>query len=197
MRRRAQLVAETRRRITEAAIRLHTTVGPAATSLSAVAEEAGVTRLTIYRHFSNQDELFAACRSDWRAQNPPPDVTSWVRIPVLEDRLRTALDELYGWYGEHGNELFPIYRDMRTLPVSAQEAMRVEATALVDSLLSGFALDGAGRRRLRAATGHALGFWTWRSLVVEQGLEHREAVELAAQFAQAAIAGSSRPGSGH
>lgn len=197
MRRRAELVRVTRRRIIEAVIRLHTTVGPAATSLSAVAEEAGVTRLTVYRHFSNQDELFAACRSDWRARNPPPNANSWLRVSALQDRLRTALDELYGWYGEHGHELFPIYRDMRMMPVSAQEAMRVEATALVDSLLSGFALDVAARRRVRAAAGHVLSFWTWRSLVVEQGLEHREAVELAAQFARAAIIGSSRRGGGH
>src|SRR5665811_1687119 len=73
MKRRAEQVDETRQRITEAAVRLHTTVGPAHSSIAAVAEEAGVTRLTVYRHFADLDALFAACRAHWSAQNPRPD----------------------------------------------------------------------------------------------------------------------------
>ena len=53
MQRRAAQVDETRLKITEAAVRLHTTVGPSQTSIAAVAEEAGVTRLTVYRHFAD------------------------------------------------------------------------------------------------------------------------------------------------
>ena len=73
MNRRAEQVDQTRERITAAAVRLHTTVGPSNTSIAAVAEEAGVTRLTVYRHFADLDALFDACRGHWRAANPAPD----------------------------------------------------------------------------------------------------------------------------
>src|SRR5674476_670737 len=80
MKRRAEQVDETRQRITEAAVRLHTTVGPAHSSIAAVAEEAGVTRLTVYRHFADLDALFAACRAHWSARNPRPDAGAVVGI---------------------------------------------------------------------------------------------------------------------
>lgn len=188
MRRRAQLVEATRQRITDAAIRLHTTIGPAATTLSAVADEAGVTRVTLYRHFSTQEELFTACRTHWIAQNPRPALDPWLRIPRLADRLETALAELYRWYAAHGDELFPIYRDMAAMPTATQKAIRAEAAMMVDALLTGADVGGgAARRRLRAAVAHVLSFWTWRSLVVEQGLDGDEALELASQFVRSAI----------
>ena len=59
-RRREQLDA-TRRRIAEAAFELHATVGPAQTSVSAVAERAGVQRHTVYHHFPDLGSLFRAC----------------------------------------------------------------------------------------------------------------------------------------
>ena len=58
--RRAELEADTRRRITETAVELHGTVGPARTSISAVAERAGVRRSTLYRHFPDEAALFDA-----------------------------------------------------------------------------------------------------------------------------------------
>jgi AcrR family transcriptional regulator len=80
---RAELVEQTRQRITDAAVRLHTTVGPANTSISTVAAEAGVTRLTVYRHFSDLEALFAACRAHWFGQHRPPDISAWRAIPDL------------------------------------------------------------------------------------------------------------------
>jgi Bacterial regulatory proteins, tetR family len=55
-------MAATRQRITEVAIELHGTVGPARTTLSAVAKQAGVQRHTVYRHFPTEADLFDACR---------------------------------------------------------------------------------------------------------------------------------------
>src|SRR6266540_2281014 len=94
--RRAELEAETRQRITESAIELHGTLGPANTSISAVAEGAGVRRSTVYRHFPDEAALFAACTSHWTTANPPPDIGSWAAIASADVRLRRALQELYG-----------------------------------------------------------------------------------------------------
>jgi Bacterial regulatory proteins, tetR family. len=188
MGRRAELVDQTRLRITEAAVRLHTTVGPSNTSVSTVAEEAGVTRLTVYRHFRDQDELFDACRRHWITANPPPDDAAWRAIPVLEDRARRAFSELYGWYREHGAELFPIYRDMATMPRSTQEQLRAESEARADALVDGIRVPAPARRALRAVAGHLISLMTWRSLVVEQGLGEDEAVEVAARLLCAAAA---------
>jgi Bacterial regulatory proteins, tetR family. len=186
MRRRAELVDQTRLRITEAAMRLHTTVGPSNTTVSTVAEEAGVTRLTVYRHFRDQDELFQACRGHWLSANPPPDDAAWRAIPVLEDRARRAFSDLYGWYRDHGAELFPIYRDMGTMPRSTQEAMRAESGARADALLDGLPVSRTARRQLRAVAGHLVSLMTWRSLVVEQGLGEDEAVDVAVRLLSAA-----------
>ena len=190
MGRRAELVDQTRLRITEAAVRLHTTVGPSNTSISTVAEEAGVTRLTVYRHFRDQDELFDACRRHWYTTNPPPDATAWRSIPVLEDRARRAFSELYGWYSEHGAELFPIYRDMATMPRSTQEEIRDQWAAVADALLDGLPVSRAARRPRRAVAGHLISLMTWRSLVVEQGLGEDDAVELAVRLLCAAAPAS-------
>src|ERR1041384_4638138 len=90
--RRAEHEAETRRHITETAVELHGTVGPARTSISAIAERAGVRRSTVYRHFPDEAALFDACSSHWEAANPPPDMERWAAIEDAEERLRTALD---------------------------------------------------------------------------------------------------------
>src|ERR671925_1066982 len=73
MKRRAELEQQTRLRITESAVALHEELGPARTSISAVAERAGVRRSTVYRHFPDDEALFAACSSHWRAGHAPPD----------------------------------------------------------------------------------------------------------------------------
>ena len=189
--RRGELVEQTRRRITEAAVRLHTTIGPAAASISAVAAAAGVTRVTVYRHFPTLDELYVACRAHWAMENQPPDTVAWTGIEVFDERLRTALEELFAWYAVHADELFPIYRDGAAMPKAAREASRAEERAMVEALLRGSDVTGQAVRRLRAAVGHATSFWTWRSLVVDQGLSQRDAVALAEQFVRASGPGRS------
>src|SRR6187200_1230029 len=74
---RAAEMERTRKRITKAAIELHGTVGPAATTMSAVAQMAGVTRATLYRHFPTEDALLSACSAEWLAANPRPDLARW------------------------------------------------------------------------------------------------------------------------
>ena len=161
MRKRGDAVDLTRQRITDAAIRLHTSIGPSEASMSAVAEEAGVTRVTLYRHFSSMDDLFRACMTHWRSLHPLPDPNRWRSIPGFERRLRTALAELYGWYAENGDDLYPVYRDAAQTSESTRLARRETNDRQADAILADLTITGAMRRRLRAAVGHAVRFWTW------------------------------------
>jgi AcrR family transcriptional regulator len=187
-RRRAELEAETRLRITEAAVDLHGSVGPARTTISAVADRAGVQRATVYRHFPDEDALFDACSSHWMAQHPLPDAAAWAKIEDPEERLRTALRELYEWYERGEYMLERTTRDLALVPAlqPSMEAFRGWLDAAADAILRGRPERGARRRRVQAAVGHALSFETWRSLAVNQGLPRPEAVELMEALATAA-----------
>ena len=172
-------------------MRLHTTAGPSETSMSAVAEEAGVTRLTLYRHFASKEELFGACMSHWRSLHPPPDPDRWRAISPFDARVQAVLAELYRWYDENGGDLYPIYRDAAYTPESNQLAQKQNNERMTDAVLADLDVPPGERRRVRAALGHVMGFWTWRSLSVEQGLTTREAAAIAAEFVLAAM---NRPG---
>jgi len=191
MQKRGEAVDRTRQRITDAAVRLHTSIGPSEASMSAVADEAGVTRVTLYRHFSSMDDLFRACMAHWRSLHPLPDPNRWRSIPSFERRLRAALAELYGWYAENGDDLYPVYRDAAHTPQSTRLARRETNDRQADAILADLDVTGAARRRLRAAIGHAVRFWTWHSLAKDQGLSTRDAAALAGDFVLAAR----RPGS--
>ena len=182
MTRRAESVDQTRQRITEAAARLHTSVGPAHTTVASIADEAGVTRLTVYRHFADLDVLFEACRAHWRAQHPPPDARRWPAIDDLGVRARQALGELYAWYGEHAEELLPIYRDITTMPPSSQDRMRAENRRLGDLLIGEDAPSGHAGRQLRAVARHLVDYRTWHSLAIQQELGDRDAVDVAVRL---------------
>jgi len=188
MHRRAELVDQTRLRITEAAVRLHTTVGPANTSISSVADEAGVTRLTVYRHFPDLEHLFDACRGHWMALHPAPDPSAWLAVPDLETRARMAFDALYGWYRENADDMFPINRDELAMPAETQRARAEESGGLADALVAGHVGQDRRGRALRAVAGHLTGYWTWRSLEVEQGLAPDAAVDLAVRLLVATAA---------
>lgn len=179
MTRRAQHVDLTRQQITAATARLHTTIGPANTSIAAIAEEAGVTRLTVYRHFPEMDALFAACRAHWRSENEPPDAHAWATIDAFEPRARHALTELYGWYRAKAAALFPIYRDVTTMPLSSQQAVREDIEYLAAAIGAGDIPDDPAGSRLRAVLRHLVDYRTWRSFAIEQQLGDAEVVEVA------------------
>lgn len=187
-RRRAELEAETRRRITEGAVALHGSVGPSRTSISAVAERAGVRRSTVYRHFPDEASLFDACSSHWAAANPPPDLAAWAAIDDPDVRLRAGLGDLYSYYRRTEAMLANLLRDEETMPV-LRERFRVYHEylgAARDTLARGRGTRGRARQRTLAAIGHALAFATWRSLTDEQGLDDAAAAELMARLVTAA-----------
>ena len=113
---RAAQVEETRRRITEATVELHRTVGPAATQITEIARRAGVQRVTVYNHFPDEEALFAACSAHWRTLHPAPDPTRWLAVVEPDQRLRLGLRELYAWYRETEPMLANILRDVDAVP---------------------------------------------------------------------------------
>ena len=185
MKKRAALEEQTRLRITESAVALHERLGPARTSVSAVAEHAGVRRSTVYRHFPDEEALFAACSSHWRAANPPPDPAAWVAIADPGERTGTALRELYAFYGRTEGMFASLLRDEPVVAV-VRERLRdyrgyLEAARGV--LLAG---RDTPSERTRAALGHALAFATWRSLAGEEGLPADEAAGMMAALVASA-----------
>jgi AcrR family transcriptional regulator len=180
MRRRAELEEQTRRRITESTVALHEELGPARTSISAVAERAGVRRSTVYRHFPDEEALFGACSSHWRAANPPPDPRAWAAIEDPAERTETALRELYAFYGRTEGMYTSLLRDEPIVPIIQRLLGDFYGylRAIQDILMTGRGLRGRWARRTRAAIGHALAFPTWRSLTREQGLDDSDAVAL-------------------
>lgn len=180
MQRRAESQQETRRRITEAAVELHGTLGPSKTSMSAVAEKAGVRRSTLYRHFPDEAALFDACSAHWAQANPVPDLSAWAAVADPDERLRVALGELYAFYGRNESMLENLFRDEHISAVVRDHfaAMRAYIAAAQDTLVQGRRLRGAAARRTRAAVGHAIAFQTWKSLVRDNGLSDADAAAL-------------------
>jgi AcrR family transcriptional regulator len=180
MKRRAELEEETRTRITESTVALHEELGPARTTISAVAERAGVRRSTVYRHFPDDEALFAACSSHWRAANPPPDLSAWAAIEDPRERTETALRELYAFYGRTEGMYTSLLRDESVVPIVQRLLGNFYGylRAIQDTLMAGRGLRGRAARRTRAAIGHALAFPTWRSLTREQDLTDDDAVAL-------------------
>ena len=185
MKKRAELEEATRRRITESAVALHGTVGPARTSISALAEHAGVRRTTVYRHFPDEASLFAACTAHWAAANPVPDIGAWAGIEDPDERLRAALGALYPYYRGTAGMMENLIRDEPVSELVAQHFARYHAyiDAARDALMRGRRSRGRSRARERAAVGHALAFATWRSLALDEGLDDAQAVELMVRLA--------------
>ena len=188
LKRRAERQQETRRRIVEAAVELHTTLGPARTTVAGIAERAGVTRPTVYAHFPDDRSLLQACSGHVRETVPPPDPAAWRSISDPGERLEAALRDLYAYYARLEPLLENVQRDAAVMPIVAEmNAYRVRYLEEIrDLLLRGWPTRGKTRAGLARAIGHALEFRTWQSLVRRQGCRTNEAVQLMLAFVRAA-----------
>jgi AcrR family transcriptional regulator len=194
MKKRAERHRETRRRIVEATVELHRTRGPANTTISEIAQRAGVNRLTVYNHFPDTTDLLKACSRSWTERHPAPDPTPWAQISDPQERLRTALADLYGFYARTEPMRANVLRDAQTMPELAAllEGTVVPYLEEARSLLAeGWEVRQQGRRRLLATLALALDFHTWRSLERGSGLSRKEAVETMLEAVRSSV---SRPG---
>ena len=171
---------QTRQRITEATVELHQSVGPARTTVSAIAQKAGVQRHTYYAHFPETKDLYQACTAHYLERNPLPDPSRWEEISDPEERLRGALSEVYAYY--QGNEamLTNVLRDMPFDPVLQENNVLLFRywEAMRDTIADAFEASGEQHEGLLGAVALALELQTWRTLVGQQGLEDDRAVEL-------------------
>jgi AcrR family transcriptional regulator len=190
LKQRAAEMAETRRRIAEAAVELHGTVGPARTTLSAVAQRAGVQRHTVYRHFPTEADLFAACSAHYRSEHPWPDLEPWRSIRDPKQRLVEALEELYAYYERAEPMYSNILRDAELVDALRSTLLPLQAflAEAVEILASGWPCRGPRRRVLAAALRHAVEFQTWRSLAADTPIGRTEAIELVTALVEAAAA---------
>jgi AcrR family transcriptional regulator len=180
LRKRADAMEETRRRITEAAVELHGSVGPARTTISAVAERAGVQRQTVYRHFPTDADLYAACSQHFYEADPWPDLAHWRAITDPAERLAAALDELYAYYERNDAMLINVLRDETLVDALAPvlEGFWAYLDDAAGALAEGWGVRGGRRPVLLAATRHAVDFHTWRSLTRDGGVGRAAVAEL-------------------
>lgn len=166
LKKRAEAQEDTRARIVDAIIDVHRELGPRNATVSAIAERAGVQRLTVYRHFPDDASLFEACTSTWLERNPPPDAASLEGIADPAARTQRGLEALYGYYRKTRRMWTVSYRDMEEVP-AIQEPMAGFEAGLEDylqALLRGWRLRGARRARLADTLALALRFHTWEAL---------------------------------
>ena len=182
-------MAETHLRITEAAIELHGTVGPSRTTMSAVAERAGVERRTLYRHFPTEADLFAACSTHYFAANPWPDLGSWRAIRDPHQRLEHALDELYAYYERTEPMFSNVLRDAELVDFARDAVAPLHAylDEAAEILTVGRPVRGRRRHLLVGALRHALAFSTWHSLTAA-GITRADAAMLVTALVEAAAA---------
>jgi AcrR family transcriptional regulator len=180
LKQRAERQDETRERIVDATIELHQTIGPTATTISQIAELAGVGRVTVYRHFPDELTLARACSGKYLQQNQPPDPERWQSVADPEQRLRLALRETYAYHRATVRMFSHVLADARDHPVMVPYHQHWSRAA--DVLLEPWPAHGRRRTRTRAAIALALSFDTWRTLSEENGLSDREAAELGARL---------------
>lgn len=174
LKRRAEQQGETRQRIVEAAVDLHSSVGPARTTLSMVAERAGVQRHTLYAHFPDERSLLLACSGLALSRDPLPDAGPWSAIADRQERLRTGLRAIYGWYRRNCELAACVLRDLEVHPLT-REVAEIRMGPYFETY--GKCLGAGLNARQRAVLHLALGFFTWRSLVQESGLKGDAAVD--------------------
>ena len=185
---RAEDESRTRERIVDAAEHLHSTLGPARTTVSAIAERAGVTRPTVYRHFSDEESLFLACSRQWLSRRQLPDPDGWLLVEDPATRLRTGLVEIYGFY-RHGEQMLArIHRDVDAVPPLVVASRHAREQRWLEVLLA--PQPGRRRKLVRAAVAHATAFTTWQSLCRSQGLSDRSAADVMVAMAQGVVRGA-------
>lgn len=185
LKRRAERQEETRRRILEATVELHRTVGPAETTFSAIAALAGVQRHTVYSHFPDQAALLKSCSAHFLLLKPPPDPASWLATSDPRRRLQHGLAELFAYYEANEEMIGRVLRDSEKVPVG--DGFKRLHIAAVRALEAGWDRPAEDGSPLRPALQLATSFACWRTLARDAGLSSGRAAELMAALVSCAV----------
>ncbi len=163
---RAESQKATRRRIIDATMRLHEEVGPRGTTISAIASEAGVQRLTVYRHFPDEKALFEACTSHWLQLNPPPQPESWGSITEPMERTKAAARAFFRYYSATQRMWRRSHRDIGEVPSLGRPMARFSAfvVSVGNDLAAALAHERAASHLVAVTLQHAIAFSTWEDL---------------------------------
>jgi AcrR family transcriptional regulator len=173
LRKRAEQQAETRQRIVEAAVDLHGSIGPAQTTFSMVAERAGVQRHTLYAHFPDERSLLTACSGFTLERDPLPYADPWRGIANAEERLRIGLEDIYAWYARNAQLAGCVLRDAEHHALTREiSEMRMGPYLAAWRDVLGQGLDAKQRAMLELA----LSYHSWRTLVLQAGMDEPSAV---------------------
>ena len=174
LKRRAEAQAETRQRIVDAAVALHGEIGPALTSMSAVAERAGVQRNTLYAHFPDERSLLLACSAASLERDPLPEASPWRGIRDRKARLAAGLAAIYAWYSRNAQLAGCVLRDAEIHPLVREIAtLRYAPSMAAYEAVLGEGLSASQLAVLRVA----LNYSTWRSLARDSSLAGPAAVD--------------------
>jgi len=177
---RAESQQATRERIAKVAAELHEEKGVAATTVAEIARRAEVTRLTVYNHFADLNELIPACAAHYEETHPAPDFESFLAKESPGDRVRAVLGRLYGWYRENERMYGKLFSDRASVPELdrfLEENIDRMQTELAEDLTAAFGLRGRRAEQTGAMIRLALDFWTWHRLTRE-GLDDDGAADL-------------------
>ena len=174
--------ARTREQIIDATIALHEEVGFPTTTIAAIAERAGVQRLTVYRHFPDDRSLIAECAARWHASHPTP-IDRWSVIADPRQRMRVALDALYAYYATAAPTVAQLLRERERIPLVAGwlEPLDRFLSTLRERVVDGWGLSGRPRVWVDALVGHGIAVGTWASLVGDAALAPADAARLLAR----------------
>lgn len=175
---------EVRRRIVDAAVVLKQSQASADISMAEVAEQAGVGRVTVYRHFRDLDALKQASSQRYFAQNPPPDPARWAAIANPRERLRAGLSEAHAYHRRTERMVGKLGAGGADAEV--RDPYRRLWRAGGGVLAAPFGLTGQAALRLRAAVNFGLSFEAWRGLVREEGLDDDQALDMVLKLCEAA-----------
>ena len=198
LKKRAERQEQTRLRIARATLELHEILGPALTTRSAIAEQAGVTRPTVYSHFPDELSLGKACSSLELSDNPLPDPGPWQEVADPEQRLRMALGELYAYFRRREGLWANLLRDQEMLHIKDTPDVRETDDETMNpifahwermkvTLARGWESPDGPPQPLLGAIGLALDFQTWRTMARQQGLSDEQAIELMVGMVRCAV----------